>query len=110
MDPRTAPPSPDLAEHNDSFTPGTLGERVADKLLAKIRSDGLAPGTRLPSEHAMAVHFGVSRTVVRAAIALLKVDGVLTTRKGVRLHPRRAARGDGRSAYRAVGAVSVEPH
>lgn len=67
---------------SSSFDAGTLGERVAEKLLAKIRSDGLAPGTRLPSEHAMAQHFGVSRTVLRAAVALLKADGMLTTRKG----------------------------
>ncbi|GAB2882762.1 FCD domain-containing protein [Paraburkholderia jirisanensis] len=65
-----------------SFDSGTLGERVAEKLLSKIRGDGLAPGTRLPSEHAMALHFGVSRTVMREAIALLKADGLLTTRKG----------------------------
>ena len=69
-------------ESGGPFDAGTLGERVAEKLLAKIRSDGLAPGTRLPSEHAMAQHFGVSRTVLRAAIALLKADGLLTTRKG----------------------------
>ena len=48
----------------------------------KIREDALAPGTRLPSEQAMAQHFGVSRTVVREAIALLKADGILSTRKG----------------------------
>lgn len=61
---------------------GTLGERVADKLIAKIHSDALAPGTRLPSEQAMAQHFGVSRAVMREAIALLKADGLLMTRKG----------------------------
>ncbi|HEY4353790.1 MAG TPA: FadR/GntR family transcriptional regulator [Paraburkholderia sp.] len=65
-----------------TFDAGTLGERVAEKLLSKIRGDGLAAGTRLPSEHAMAQHFGVSRTVMREAIALLKADGLLTTRKG----------------------------
>jgi GntR family transcriptional regulator, transcriptional repressor for pyruvate dehydrogenase complex len=72
----------DAGEDRGTFDSGTLGERVAEKLLAKIRGDGLAPGTRLPSEHAMAQHFGVSRTVVREAIALLKADGLLTTRKG----------------------------
>jgi GntR family transcriptional repressor for pyruvate dehydrogenase complex len=30
----------------------------------------------------MAEHFGVSRTVVREAIAILKTDGLLETRKG----------------------------
>ncbi|HEX7932658.1 MAG TPA: FadR/GntR family transcriptional regulator [Paraburkholderia sp.] len=69
-------------ETSGTFDAGTLGERVAEKLLAKIRNEGLAPGTRLPSEHAMAQHFSVSRTVIREAIALLKADGLLITRKG----------------------------
>lgn len=73
-------PEPEL-DHG-GFATGTLGSRVADKLLQKIRSDGLAAGTRLPSEQAMAQHFGVSRTVVREAIALLKAEGILSTRKG----------------------------
>lgn len=64
------------------FAAGTLGARVADKLLQKIRDDDLASGTRLPSEQSMASHFGVSRTVMREAIALLKADGILNTRKG----------------------------
>lgn len=86
-------------ESGGPFDAGTLGERVAEKLQAKIRSDGLAPGTRLPSEHAMAQHFGVSRTVLREAIALLKADGVLTARKGsgtfvCQTGFPRAARGD----------------
>jgi len=95
------PPAPaaDADEGGGSFEAGTLGERVAEKLQAKIRSDGLAPGTRLPSEHAMAQHFGVSRTVLREAIALLKADGVLTARKGsgtfvCQTGFPRAARGD----------------
>ncbi|CAN7304178.1 FadR/GntR family transcriptional regulator [Pseudoduganella sp. LjRoot289] len=66
----------------NSFQTGTLGARVAEQLLSKIRAEGLAPGTRLPSEQAMAQHFGVSRTVVRDAIGLLKADGLLETRKG----------------------------
>lgn len=73
-------PEPDKAQ--GGFAVGTLGSRVADKLRNKIREDALAPGTRLPSEQAMALHFGVSRTVVREAIALLKADGILSTRKG----------------------------
>jgi GntR family transcriptional repressor for pyruvate dehydrogenase complex len=86
MDPSAVPLSPEALEsrleNSNAFASGTLGERVADRLLRKIRTEGLAPGTRLPSEHAMAQHFGVSRTVVREAIALLKADGLLTTRKG----------------------------
>lgn len=65
-----------------AFVTGTLGSRVAARLMQKIRQEALAEGTRLPSEQAMAELFGVSRTVVREAIALLKADGVLSTRKG----------------------------
>ncbi|WP_229489530.1 FadR/GntR family transcriptional regulator [Pseudoduganella namucuonensis] len=75
-------PSPDTEHEHGGFAAGTLGSRVAAKLLQKIRDDGLAPGTRLPSEQAMAQHFGVSRTVVREAISLLKDQGLLSTRKG----------------------------
>jgi DNA-binding FadR family transcriptional regulator len=65
-----------------SFTTGTLGARVAARLRQQIHHDGLASGTRLPSEQAMASHFGVSRTVLREAIALLQADGIVATRKG----------------------------
>jgi DNA-binding FadR family transcriptional regulator len=72
----------DPAVDDGGFATGTLGTRVASKLRQKIRDDGLAPGTRLPSEQSMASHFGVSRSVVREAIALLKDEGILNTRKG----------------------------
>jgi DNA-binding FadR family transcriptional regulator len=75
----------------NSFQSGTLGSRVADRLLAKIRQDDLQPGTRLPSEQNMAEHFGVSRTVIRDAIALLKAEGLLETRKGSGAFIRRPA-------------------
>jgi len=78
------------AEQN-SFQPGTLGARVAERLLDKIRQDDLQPGTRLPSEQSMAGHFGVSRTVIRDAIALLKAEGLLETRKGSGAFLRRSA-------------------
>ncbi|HSD61264.1 MAG TPA: FadR/GntR family transcriptional regulator [Burkholderiales bacterium] len=73
-----SPPQP--AE--TGFPTGNLASRVAELLLNKIRSDGLEAGTKLPSESAMARHFGVSRTVIREAIAALKGDGLLETRKG----------------------------
>lgn len=75
------PPVPAPAR-SDGFVTGNLASRVAELLLNKIRDDDLAPGTRLPSEMAMATHFGVSRTVIRESIAMLKTDGLLETRKG----------------------------
>jgi GntR family transcriptional regulator, transcriptional repressor for pyruvate dehydrogenase complex len=79
---QTSPFHPRTASADASFPTGTLGARVAEQLLNKIRLDDLQPGARLPSEQAMAQHFGVSRTVVREAIALLKAEGLLETRKG----------------------------
>jgi GntR family transcriptional repressor for pyruvate dehydrogenase complex len=73
---------PDGVAEDGGFATGTLGSRVAGKLRKKIKGDRLVPGTRLPSEQAMALHFGVSRSVVREAIALLKDEGLLSTRKG----------------------------
>lgn len=79
----TTPAShPGALKSNDGFVTGTLASRVAEQLLNKIRTDKLTAGDRLPSEQAMARHFGVSRTVIREAIARLKVDGLVETHKG----------------------------
>ena len=57
-------------------------DEVARELMTRIRSGELAPHMRLPSEQTMALQFGVSRTVVREAIARLKNEGLVTTRQG----------------------------
>jgi GntR family transcriptional repressor for pyruvate dehydrogenase complex len=57
-------------------------EEVARKLADFIRSGAFALGARLPGEHAIAEQFGVSRTVVREAVARLKTEGLVTTRQG----------------------------
>ena len=66
----------------DDFVTGTLASRVAEQLLNKIRADHLAAGARLPSEQAMARHFGVSRTVIREAVSRLKSEGLVESRQG----------------------------
>jgi DNA-binding FadR family transcriptional regulator len=55
---------------------------VARLLCEQISHHDLKPGDRLPSENALAAHFGVSRPVVREAIAMLKADGLLETFQG----------------------------
>jgi GntR family transcriptional repressor for pyruvate dehydrogenase complex len=55
-------------------------EEVARALENQIRSGVLEPEARLPSEQMMAVQFGVSRAVIREAIARLK--GLVKTRQG----------------------------
>lgn len=59
-------------------------EQVANALGAQIRAGTLPPGFQLPSENELGQQFGVSRTVVREAIARLKSDGVIETRQGAR--------------------------
>lgn len=61
--------------------PGLAAE-VASKLETRIRAGELAPAEQLPTEKTLAESFGVSRAVVREAIARLKADGLVATRQG----------------------------
>jgi len=57
--------------------------RVASVLNREIDRGELNPGARLPTEQQLAEKFGVSRNVVREAIAQLRADGVVEARQGV---------------------------
>lgn len=57
--------------------------RVATVLAREIEQGELQPGSRLPTEPQMAERFGVSRNVVREAIAQLRADGMVEARQGV---------------------------
>ncbi len=59
-----------------------LAERVITRLGADIRGGRLAPGARLPTEQELTTTLGVSRTVVREAVAALRADGLVVTRRG----------------------------
>ena len=63
--------------------PRGLTREVVDRIAAGIRQGRLAPGARLPTEQEMIASMGVSRTVVREAIAALRAQGLVTTRQGV---------------------------
>jgi GntR family transcriptional regulator, transcriptional repressor for pyruvate dehydrogenase complex len=56
---------------------------VAERLGGEITSGRLQPGARLPTEREMIAAFGVSRTVVREAVAALRADGMVITRQGL---------------------------
>lgn len=62
--------------------PLRLSEEVCGDLQRRIAAGELAPGDRLPTEKALGDAFGVSRAVVREAIARLKADGLIETRQG----------------------------
>jgi GntR family transcriptional repressor for pyruvate dehydrogenase complex len=67
----------------DKLAPvANLAERVIARLGADIRGGRLAPGERLPTEAALTSSLGVSRTVVREAVAALRADGLVVTRRG----------------------------
>jgi DNA-binding FadR family transcriptional regulator len=61
----------------------TLSTELAHELVGRIRGGDYAPGTKLSKEAALMEEFGVSRTVVREAIAYLQAVGMVETRHGI---------------------------
>lgn len=59
-----------------------LRERTAAELRDYVLTNGLAPGTRLPPETELATTLGVSRNVVRQAVASLEGLGMLRVTHG----------------------------
>jgi GntR family transcriptional repressor for pyruvate dehydrogenase complex len=55
---------------------------VTETLRREIVEGRLQPGDRLPTEAALGASAGVSRTVVREAVASLKAEGLVETRQG----------------------------
>ena len=55
---------------------------LADWLRKNIRSNHFKSGDRLMSEHSLCKEFGVSRHTVRAAIATLEEEGLLSRKQG----------------------------
>lgn len=59
-----------------------LRSELANTLAAQIESGDLQPGQKLPTEQAIMKATGVSRTVVREALATLRAKGLIVTRQG----------------------------
>ncbi|CAG9172777.1 FadR/GntR family transcriptional regulator [Cupriavidus pampae] len=59
-----------------------LAEHIARSIEAEIVSGRLQAGDRLPTEHFLSESFGVSRNVVREAIASLRAQGLIVSRQG----------------------------
>lgn len=60
-----------------------LPARIAAQIGRDIAEGRIQPGEKLPTEHVLAKGFGVSRSVVREAIAQLRNEGLVETRQGV---------------------------
>lgn len=64
------------------FTGRAMYLRIADEIKRQVRSGGLRPGAKLPSETELMSQHGVSRTVARQAIARLREDGYAISHQG----------------------------
>lgn len=65
--------------HRSAHLPG----RIAEEIAREINDSKLQAGDRLPTEHLLAKTFGVSRSVIREAIAQLRNEGYVETKQGV---------------------------
>lgn len=59
-----------------------LSVKISRYLEMEIAEGRLKPGERIPSESQLTEHFGVSRNVVREAVARLKSDGLVESYQG----------------------------
>lgn len=60
----------------------SLSDTVFDRIHRSIKSGSYAVDERLPTEHALAAEFQVSRPVVRDALQRLKDQGLIYSRRG----------------------------
>ncbi|MGE4470070.1 MAG: FadR/GntR family transcriptional regulator [Desulfovibrio sp.] len=60
----------------------TLPEELAGIIMRQIEGGDFKPGDVLPSEQSLAGTFNVSRTVVREALARLKFEGIVESKRG----------------------------
>ena len=78
------------AERNNLFSEAVFrplekkrySEQIADLIQDKILRDPLEAGTNLPSEKDLSLEFQVSRSVIREALRMLEVSGLVTIKKG----------------------------
>lgn len=57
-------------------------DNIADDLREKIRTGILGPGAKLPSETEVKGQYGVSQTTARAALAVLRGEGLIEVKHG----------------------------
>lgn len=68
---------------------GRLADRIYERVIEQIVGGEFHIGERLPSEHQLGSEYGVSRAVVREALARLNADGVTVTRRGAGTYVQR---------------------
>src|SRR5260221_14704636 len=71
-----------MTQRLDPRSDRPLALQLADLLRAEIQEGLRRPGSQLPTESEFQAEYGVSRTTIRAALALLAGEGLVLTRKG----------------------------
>jgi DNA-binding FadR family transcriptional regulator len=71
------------------YRAGRLSDQVYEQLLVQIGSGGMQVGDRLPSEAQLSATLGISRPVIRMALARLRADGIIDSRQGAGSFVRR---------------------
>src|SRR5690625_7364612 len=69
--------------HKPQKKSGSLTQTVIQELSHRLDTHLYRPGERIPSEQELCREFNVSRTVVREAIASLRLTGRLVSQQGV---------------------------
>lgn len=82
----------------------SLSADLAAQIAEQIQQGILAPGDRLPTEKVLVETHGVSRAVVREAIARLKSEGLVTSQQGSGAFVNANVR---RNAFR-IGAITAQ--
>ena len=83
-----------------------LSDLLVTELRGQIVEGRIAAGDRLPTEPQLAARFGVSRTVVREALARLAGDGLVEARQGAGVFALASTRA-GLGAIGAEGATRI---
>lgn len=81
-----------------------LEDRIYFDLLGRIQAGTYPQGARLPTENEFAAEFGVSRPVVRAALARLREAGLVVSRQGAGSFVNSAPEDEG-SGYEPLGSI-----
>ena len=68
--------------HIDTATSDSISIQLYNDLLSGIQVGDYPPQSPLPTEAMLARDYGVSRSVVRAALSTLKEEGIITSRQG----------------------------
>jgi GntR family transcriptional regulator, transcriptional repressor for pyruvate dehydrogenase complex len=78
-----------LGPNLDLSRPVRLSDQLYESILAQIVAGEFPESAKLPTENSLCQRFGVSRPVVREAIARLQADGLVTSVQGAGTFVRR---------------------